>query len=199
MCIRSLHSFILPPLPPFRQFSLVGVPLVDGLRSFLETFRLPGEAPVISLILEQFAIHWLVRGGYMRIYIVQAHYITLLLDHFIVAKPTSYLYFHLLPHPFSPVPFPHPTSPSLPPLPSLPSPPPSLSFPPLPPPFLPPSHVQECNKDDIGKVFANPDAVYVLSYSILMLNTDQHNPLVKNRMTVEVGHEYHSIPDHEYR
>ena len=44
-----------------RQFSLVGIPLVDGLRSFLETFRLPGEAPVISLILEHFAVHWLVR------------------------------------------------------------------------------------------------------------------------------------------
>ena len=69
--VLSIHSSSLPPLPPFRQFSLVGVPLVDGLRSFLETFRLPGEAPVISLILEQFATHWLVRGGY--IYIVQAH------------------------------------------------------------------------------------------------------------------------------
>ena len=58
------------------------------------------------------------------------------------------------------------------------------SSPPLPP-------MKECNKEGIGKVFANPDAVYVLSYSILMLNTDQHNPLVRNRMTLEVGREYH--------
>ena len=38
---------------------------------------------------------------------------------------------------------------------------------------------------------ANPDAVadadsaYVLSYSIIMLNTDQHNPQVKNKMTLD--------------
>ncbi|KAJ7074218.1 hypothetical protein C8F01DRAFT_1099675 [Mycena amicta] len=29
------------------------------------------------------------------------------------------------------------------------------------------------------------DAVYVLAYSIIMLNTDQHNPQVRNRMTIE--------------
>ena len=179
MCIRSLHSFILPPsLPPFRQFSLVGVPLVDGLRSFLETFRLPGEAPVISLILEQFATHWLVRGGYIYIYSTSSlNYVYSSRTHF-----SSLLLSPSLSLPSYPIP-----SPCIhcPPLPLLsPSPLPLLSFPP------PPSHVQDCNKDDIGKVFANPDAVYVLSYSILMLNTDQHNPLVKNRMTMEVGYKY---------
>ena len=46
----------------FRQFELQGVPLVEGLRHFLETFRLPGEAPVISRIMEHFADHWLVSG-----------------------------------------------------------------------------------------------------------------------------------------
>jgi len=32
-------------------------------------------------------------------------------------------------------------------------------------------------------VFANNDAAYILAYSTLMLNVDQHNPEVKNRMT----------------
>ncbi|KAK5175846.1 guanine nucleotide exchange protein for ADP-robosylation factor [Saxophila tyrrhenica] len=33
--------------------------------------------------------------------------------------------------------------------------------------------------------FANADTAYVLSYSVIMLNTDQHSAQVKNRMTVE--------------
>jgi len=33
--------------------------------------------------------------------------------------------------------------------------------------------------------FKNPDAVYVLSYSIMMLNTDLHHPGVKHRMSCE--------------
>ncbi|ORX95160.1 hypothetical protein K493DRAFT_407713 [Basidiobolus meristosporus CBS 931.73] len=32
-------------------------------------------------------------------------------------------------------------------------------------------------------VFANADTAYVLAYSVIMLNTDLHNPQVKNRMT----------------
>ena len=32
---------------------------------------------------------------------------------------------------------------------------------------------------------ADADSAYVLSYSIIMLNTDQHNPQVKNKMTLE--------------
>ena len=32
---------------------------------------------------------------------------------------------------------------------------------------------------------ANPDAGYVLTYSIIMLNVDQHNTKVKSPMTVE--------------
>lgn len=32
-------------------------------------------------------------------------------------------------------------------------------------------------------VFANADTAYVLAYSVIMLNTDQHNPQVKNPMT----------------
>ncbi|GEQ71068.1 hypothetical protein JCM33374_g4749 [Metschnikowia sp. JCM 33374] len=35
------------------------------------------------------------------------------------------------------------------------------------------------------KVFSNADTAYVLAYSTVMLNTDQHSKQVKNRMTVE--------------
>lgn len=34
-------------------------------------------------------------------------------------------------------------------------------------------------------IFKNEDAVYVLAYSIVMLNTDQHNKQVRHRMTLE--------------
>lgn len=46
---------------------------------------------------------------------------------------------------------------------------------------------QSCNRDDQGKVFANRDAVYVLCYAILMLNTDQYSTQVKKRMSLEVS------------
>ena len=46
--------------------------------------------------------------------------------------------------------------------------------------------MQSCNKEDLGKVFANRDAVYVLCYAILMLNTDQYSSQVKKRMSLEV-------------
>lgn len=36
-----------------------------------------------------------------------------------------------------------------------------------------------------SEIFASKDAVLVLSYSIIMLNTDQHNPQVKKKMTEE--------------
>ncbi|KAJ3695042.1 hypothetical protein LUZ60_000419 [Juncus effusus] len=34
-------------------------------------------------------------------------------------------------------------------------------------------------------IFADKDAVFVLCYSLIMLNTDQHNPQVKKKMTLE--------------
>ncbi|GME90809.1 unnamed protein product [[Candida] boidinii] len=34
-------------------------------------------------------------------------------------------------------------------------------------------------------IFANADTVYVLAYSVIMLNTDQHSPQVKNKMTLD--------------
>ncbi|KAE8231539.1 hypothetical protein CF326_g3440 [Tilletia indica] len=33
--------------------------------------------------------------------------------------------------------------------------------------------------------FANADAAYVFAYSVIMLNTDAHNPQIKNRMTLQ--------------
>lgn len=39
--------------------------------------------------------------------------------------------------------------------------------------------------NDNPKAFANADTVYVLSYSVIMLNTDQHSPQVKKRMVLE--------------
>ncbi|XP_050302323.1 Golgi-specific brefeldin A-resistance guanine nucleotide exchange factor 1 [Anthonomus grandis grandis] len=41
-----------------KTFNFNNVRIDEALRSFLEAFRLPGEAPTISLILEQFAEHW---------------------------------------------------------------------------------------------------------------------------------------------
>ena len=35
----------------------------ESLRIFLETFRLPGEAPLISLVMEHFAQHWRVNSN----------------------------------------------------------------------------------------------------------------------------------------
>jgi Sec7-like guanine-nucleotide exchange factor len=32
----------------------------ESLRKFLVTFRLPGEAPLISLVMEHFALNWRV-------------------------------------------------------------------------------------------------------------------------------------------
>ncbi|ORZ34870.1 hypothetical protein BCR44DRAFT_1500063 [Catenaria anguillulae PL171] len=39
------------------------------------------------------------------------------------------------------------------------------------------------NRELADNVFANPDTAYVLAYSVIMLNTDLHNPQVKKRMT----------------
>ncbi|KNE60799.1 hypothetical protein AMAG_06156 [Allomyces macrogynus ATCC 38327] len=38
-------------------------------------------------------------------------------------------------------------------------------------------------KSDPENVFANPDAAYVLAYSVILLNTDLHSPQVKKRMS----------------
>ncbi len=43
-----------------------------------------------------------------------------------------------------------------------------------------------CNPD----AFKSADVAYVLAYSVILLNTDAHNPQVKNKMSKQVraGH-----------
>jgi len=42
----------------YRSFSFEETRIDEALRMYLESFRLPGEAPVISYLLEHFANHW---------------------------------------------------------------------------------------------------------------------------------------------
>ncbi|ORX61066.1 Sec7-domain-containing protein [Piromyces finnis] len=44
-------------------------------------------------------------------------------------------------------------------------------------------HYYISSKESGDKEFANEDAAFILSYAIVMLNTDQHNPQVRNKMT----------------
>ena len=39
----------------FRSFEVENLRIDEALRNFLESFRLPGESPVIALILEEFS------------------------------------------------------------------------------------------------------------------------------------------------
>ncbi|XP_053679381.1 Golgi-specific brefeldin A-resistance guanine nucleotide exchange factor 1 [Anopheles nili] len=41
-----------------KSFDFAGSTIDQALRLYLETFRLPGEAPLISLVMEHFADHW---------------------------------------------------------------------------------------------------------------------------------------------
>lgn len=50
------HSAILDAF--VRSFNFKDTRLDDALRLFLESFRLPGEAPLVSMIMEHFADHW---------------------------------------------------------------------------------------------------------------------------------------------
>ena len=49
--LQVLDAFI-------KMFDFTDTRIDEALRTYLETFRLPGEAPVISLLLEHFADHW---------------------------------------------------------------------------------------------------------------------------------------------
>lgn len=42
----------------FRSFDFTDMRIDEALRLYLETFRLPGEAPLISMLMEHFAEHW---------------------------------------------------------------------------------------------------------------------------------------------
>ena len=46
-----------------RSFNFEDMRIDEALRLYLENFRLPGESPVISWIMEHFAEHWHVSGG----------------------------------------------------------------------------------------------------------------------------------------
>jgi len=41
-----------------RSFDFTDMRIDEALRLYLETFRLPGESPLISLLMEHFAEHW---------------------------------------------------------------------------------------------------------------------------------------------
>ena len=49
----------------FRSFNFDETRIDEALRMYLETFRLPGESPVISYLLEHFADHWHVSPLYL--------------------------------------------------------------------------------------------------------------------------------------
>ncbi|XP_022240117.1 Golgi-specific brefeldin A-resistance guanine nucleotide exchange factor 1-like isoform X2 [Limulus polyphemus] len=49
--LKVLEAFI-------SSFNFEDIRIDEALRMYLETFRLPGEAPLISLLLEHFAEHW---------------------------------------------------------------------------------------------------------------------------------------------
>lgn len=40
------------------SFDMTGLRVDQSLRLYLESFRLPGEAPLIFLVMEHFAEHW---------------------------------------------------------------------------------------------------------------------------------------------
>lgn len=41
-----------------RSFNFEDLRVDEALRQYLEAFRLPGEAPVISYLIEHFSDHW---------------------------------------------------------------------------------------------------------------------------------------------
>ena len=49
--LKELSAFV-------KSFDFKGLRIDEALRLYLEAFRLPGEAPLISLVLEHFAEHW---------------------------------------------------------------------------------------------------------------------------------------------
>lgn len=49
--LKVLDAFV-------KSFNFTNTRIDEALRMYLETFRLPGEAPLISLLLEHFAEHW---------------------------------------------------------------------------------------------------------------------------------------------
>lgn len=54
--LKVLEAFV-------KSFAFEDLRIDEALRQYLETFRLPGEAPLISLLLEHFAEHWHKSNG----------------------------------------------------------------------------------------------------------------------------------------
>ncbi|KAJ1472425.1 hypothetical protein T484DRAFT_1840456 [Baffinella frigidus] len=109
------------------SFDFTSVPLTEALRSFLDSFRLPGEAQKIARIVEAFAARYFVQSP-GPLYNADTAYI---LSYAIIMLNTD-LHNHQSPEPLY-----------------------------------------------------NADTAYILSYAIIMLNTDLHNHQVKNKMTKE--------------
>jgi len=59
----------------FRSFNFIETRIDEALRMYLESFRLPGEAPVISYLLEHFADHWHVSTVYLLNHRIKPLYI----------------------------------------------------------------------------------------------------------------------------
>ena len=53
---KNVESKILETF--VKSFDFAGLRVDQALRLYLETFRLPGEAPLIFLVMEHFAEHW---------------------------------------------------------------------------------------------------------------------------------------------
>lgn len=49
--LQILEAFV-------KMFDFTETRIDEALRQYLEAFRLPGEAPLISLLMEHFAEHW---------------------------------------------------------------------------------------------------------------------------------------------
>eukprot|EP00397_Hematodinium_sp_SG-2012_P000227 GEMP01000227.1.p1 GENE.GEMP01000227.1~~GEMP01000227.1.p1 ORF type:complete len:2191 (-),score=454.71 GEMP01000227.1:1562-8134(-) len=118
-----------------KHFDFIGVALVDGLKSFLSTFRLPGEAQLIERLMESFA------NGYYQS---------------------------------------QPLAPGV----------------PQPPDGDPQKMCRVVSREKTATYenlpdnekyiyMKNGDTIFILSYSIIMLNTDLHNPGVKSKMTAD--------------
>lgn len=53
-----LFLIILQLIFLYSSFELIGTRVDEALRMYLEAFRLPGESPLISFVLEPFTEYW---------------------------------------------------------------------------------------------------------------------------------------------
>ena len=74
-----LHAFV-------HSFNLKNTRIDQAVRQYMETFRLPGEAPLISLLLEKFAEHWHV-CIYINTIMKRVHY------NYLIFQSTLYFFF----------------------------------------------------------------------------------------------------------